>query len=195
MMKLNQKGFAPIAILLVIGIIGIVGGTGFYIYKAQKDTNKSLNNASASNNSSANTAKNQSGSNQQQQAATPKPTENKNPGYVTIAEWGVAARIGDTANSDKLTYRIAKDENGDDTAYFLLTENISKNCREVGLALHKKTTGDNSKYTKIGQGYYAPTAAPISMCDKFTNEEKAIVLLNELSASIEKNDFEFKASN
>lgn len=194
-MKLNQKGFTLLSILLVIVVIGIVGGTGFYVYKAQKDTKQSLTNVSTSNNASADTTKKQDNTNQQQQTATPKPAENKNPGYVTIVEWGVAARIGNTANSEKLTYRIAKDEYGDDTAYFLLTENVSKNCREVGLALHRKTTGENSKYAKIGQGYYTPSATPMSMCDKFANEQKAIVLLNELSASLDKYDYEFKASN
>ncbi len=45
MTKFNQKGIGALPILLLIVIVGLIGGTGYFVYQAQKDTNKSLDNA------------------------------------------------------------------------------------------------------------------------------------------------------
>ena len=45
MKTLDQKGFGIVQTLLLVIIIGLIGGTGYYVYNAQKDTNKSLDNA------------------------------------------------------------------------------------------------------------------------------------------------------
>ena len=189
-MKTNENGFAIVGGLLIALAISMVGGTGYYVYSSQKATRQSLENASAAN------AQVQPAEKKQEVQNNPvQPVENKNPGYVIIKEWGIAARIGSTANSDKLTYRIDKDDYGDDTAYFMLKESVSKNCREVGVALHRKLSGDNSKYAKIGNAFYAPTAAPTSICDKSVNEDAAIKLLEELTTSVNNLDYEFKLSD
>lgn len=44
MQKINQKGFRALQVLLLIVLVGIIGGTGLLVYKAQKDTNRSLDN-------------------------------------------------------------------------------------------------------------------------------------------------------
>lgn len=194
MTKINQEGFALMLGLLVLTIVGIVAGGGFYVYQAQKDAGQSLNKTSSTNNSTPDTPQKAS-PDPAKNNSTQKPVEDKNPGFFVITQWDVAVRIGSTTHSDKLTYRVAKDEYGDDTAYFLLTEEVSKNCREVGFALHRKTTPENSKYVKIGQAHYAPSSAPLSFCDKYTDEDKAVSLLNELSDSIAKFDYEFKPAN
>ncbi|MBI5357766.1 hypothetical protein HZB74_02870, partial [Candidatus Saccharibacteria bacterium] len=41
MKKLNQSGYGIIEILLIIVALTIVGGTGFYVYNANKDSSKS----------------------------------------------------------------------------------------------------------------------------------------------------------
>lgn len=41
----NQKGFGIVQVLLFIVLVGLITGTGFYIYKAQQNTNKSLDSA------------------------------------------------------------------------------------------------------------------------------------------------------
>lgn len=191
-MNKNQSGFALIEGLLILLIVAVIGGVGYYVYNSQKQTDRSLNSASSVSDNDSSTKRSDNSS------AKEKETEvmvNKNPGFVTISEWGVAAKIGSTDNSDKLTYRITKDEYGDDTAYFLLTDSVSTKCREVGLALHRKVGSDNSKYAKIGAASYAPSAALASMCDKQVGEEKAITLLNQLSTSINSYDYEFKVAN
>ncbi len=48
MTKLNSKGFSPLHILLLIVIVGMIGGVGYYVYNSQKKTNTSLDNAAKS---------------------------------------------------------------------------------------------------------------------------------------------------
>lgn len=45
MKKLGQGGFGLIEALIIIIILGIIGGTGFYVYKANKNTDESLSNS------------------------------------------------------------------------------------------------------------------------------------------------------
>jgi Tfp pilus assembly protein PilV len=44
-MKKNQSGFSAIEALLILVIVGIIGGTGWYVLQANKNTNNTLNNA------------------------------------------------------------------------------------------------------------------------------------------------------
>lgn len=45
-MKLrNQTGFGAVQLLLFVILIGLIGGSGYYVYKVQQNTNKSLDSA------------------------------------------------------------------------------------------------------------------------------------------------------
>lgn len=44
-MKNNQKGFSAVEGLLILVIVGIIGGVGYFVYNSQKSTNTSLDNA------------------------------------------------------------------------------------------------------------------------------------------------------
>jgi hypothetical protein len=44
-MNKNHKGFSAIPLLLIIVLIGIIGGTGWYVYNSNKKTNELLNSA------------------------------------------------------------------------------------------------------------------------------------------------------
>ncbi len=48
MKKLNSKGFGAIEALLILVIIGIIGGVGYFVYSSQKKTNTVLDNAAKS---------------------------------------------------------------------------------------------------------------------------------------------------
>lgn len=50
MKKLNHRGFSLPHLLLFIVILGLIGGTGWYVYNSNKKANKSLDNASADTN-------------------------------------------------------------------------------------------------------------------------------------------------
>lgn len=44
MKKLNEKGFGVVEGLLVVVIVALLGGAGFYVYNSNKKTSESLNN-------------------------------------------------------------------------------------------------------------------------------------------------------
>lgn len=44
MLRLNSKGFGLIECLLIFVIVGLIGGAGYYVYNAQKNTNETLDN-------------------------------------------------------------------------------------------------------------------------------------------------------
>ncbi len=73
MKKLNQRGFSPIAILLALILVVLVGFTGYYVYNSQKkDDNKAVTPAPAN------------------AAATPsQPSAQDTQKYLVIKEWGV----------------------------------------------------------------------------------------------------------
>lgn len=48
MKQLNQKGIAALAVILLIIVAGIIGGSGWYVYNAQKKTQQTLDNTSKS---------------------------------------------------------------------------------------------------------------------------------------------------
>lgn len=78
-MKLNQKAFSAVEALLIIVIVGILGGTGYYVYHANKTTNDTLSSA----------AKDASGS--PKFVAKKKTPSSTSPSQksLTINEWGV----------------------------------------------------------------------------------------------------------
>jgi type II secretory pathway pseudopilin PulG len=44
-MKINQKGFSLVEGLVLLVIVGIIGGVGYFVYNSQKQTNMSLDNS------------------------------------------------------------------------------------------------------------------------------------------------------
>jgi hypothetical protein len=48
MPKLTQKGFAVLEAVLIFVIVGILGGTGYYVYNSNKTSNDTLNKAGSS---------------------------------------------------------------------------------------------------------------------------------------------------
>lgn len=48
MKKLNSQGFGAVEMLLVVIIVGLIGGVGYFVYNSQKAINKSLDKANSS---------------------------------------------------------------------------------------------------------------------------------------------------
>lgn len=89
--SLNQRGFGAVEALLIIVIVGIVGGTGYYVYRA--------NNNSTNTQDSAQTDANTAAPHKKTDA---KPTVQ----YETLTEWGVRAPV---SGSLKLQYTMSSD--------------------------------------------------------------------------------------
>ncbi len=53
MKKLNSKGSSPLHIVLVLVIVGLIAGVGYYVYNSQKETKQNLDNANSSLNSAS----------------------------------------------------------------------------------------------------------------------------------------------
>ena len=48
MKKMNQKGTGVVEVVLLLVLVGLIVGVGYYVYNSQKKTNESLDNASQS---------------------------------------------------------------------------------------------------------------------------------------------------
>jgi len=55
-MKKNQSGFSIVEGLLILIIVGIIGGTGWYVWQAKNNTDDNLSSATKTSNSSQSTA-------------------------------------------------------------------------------------------------------------------------------------------
>jgi len=157
-MKLNKYGFATVEIAVAIVVLVLLGGVGYYVYSARND-DKSQSNKTAS--SQTNSKTNESPSTIKDQ---PEKVQNKNQGYVVVKEWGIAVRIGDKSNAEKIEYEIRKSPAGDDAVYFLLNKDVSSTCREIGFGLVRSTTEVNYKYVLVNNTYYASIGMPAQDC-------------------------------
>ena len=90
----NQKGFAAVESLLIVVIIVLIAGVGYYVWNAQKQANATLDAASKSAQSSP--------------AVTKKPTATAEKKYFTIKEWGIQAPYNGGLT---LEYKVDSDSN------------------------------------------------------------------------------------
>ena len=83
MKKLNQKGFTAIEAILILVIVAIIGGTGFYVYNSNKKSDKTSETTESTI------------------AQSPAPTEAK---YLSVKEWRVKFKVSDDTPSG-VTYK------------------------------------------------------------------------------------------
>ena len=87
MKKLNQKGFGAVEIVLLVVLVGIIAGAGWYVYQSQKKTKESLDNANQN-------IEQISKSNKEINEADKK-SENSSKKYLEIKELGVKVELDD----------------------------------------------------------------------------------------------------
>lgn len=93
----NQKGFGVIETLLVLVIIGMIGGTAYYVYNSNKQEPQVSNSSTQNQNQSTEKTEESKEKNSSQEQ------EEK---YLTIKEWD--ARIKLTSNSEDLYYELSE---------------------------------------------------------------------------------------
>ena len=84
----NQKGFTAIEAVLIVVILAIIGGTGYYVYQANNKSTDTQNTAQLN-----------------AESAVPHKAAGKTT-YTTITEWGVRAPY---SGSLKLQYTLSSD--------------------------------------------------------------------------------------
>jgi type II secretory pathway pseudopilin PulG len=99
MKKLNSLGFTLVEGLLIVVIVGLITGVGFYVWHSKQATEKNLDQA----NQSANSSQNKLVGNKKPTTSQPTKTTIQ---YFEIKEWGVRAPI---SNGDTFTYKFSAD--------------------------------------------------------------------------------------
>jgi hypothetical protein len=157
MKKLTSQGFTAFEAILIVVILAIIAGTGFYVYHANKKASDTLNTASKA----------------QSEPSVHKNTGTKlsasSQGFFTIKEWGVRAPY---TGSDTFSYGL---EDGGQSATVLSKKVTASDsaCTTYGagqigqyLATDSAGTDDSDLtvaqdakdhpglYTKVGENYY-----------------------------------------
>ncbi len=128
--KLSQKGFAPLQVVLAIIVIAIIGGTGYFVYNANKKASDTLNTATKAS-----------------QSSVPK-THKSNPKSATPATPASAAYTADApCQTAQLSLALAKDLGSvmnQPAVYFSLTNTSKAACTVNGYPSLKLYTASNS---------------------------------------------------
>jgi hypothetical protein len=113
MKKLNgQKGFTAVAGLLLLVIVGIIGGTGWYVWRAQQSVSESSKNTDYTVTTGVAKA-----------SESTKPATQSTTSYLVIKEWGVKLPL----------------YNDDSNAYYTYNSSASLNVKYYdGITLHDK---------------------------------------------------------
>jgi prepilin-type N-terminal cleavage/methylation domain-containing protein len=159
----NQSGFGAIELILVLVIVALISGVGYFVYQSKKNTDKTL----ASTSSSEGTP---------QKSTTTKPTttntsQSNSASYLVIKEWGVEIPL--TTDIKDAYYAKLKNDTFSEENYAIGTKSLTEldaNCAAENLSVSiilrqtvlehdanaKKNDPMNSPvYTiKIGNYYY-----------------------------------------
>ena len=149
-MKKNQKGFSVVGGLIVLVVVCVIGGTGWYIWQSRdKSTQQATNKAEES------------------KEEVPE-VENNSSEYLEIKDWNVKVRLGD-ANPNLLSYKYYETS----VSLYLkssVTNNVS--CRDLGIGISKTFTskismdGDPRSYKKLGDYTYVVKGSPFGCGDE-----------------------------
>lgn len=187
--RYGQNGFAVLEIILLVVIVGLIAGAGWYVYNSQHKTKNDLNNISSSETTLQKTTKSASTSN----PATSQTTTQK---YLVISQWGVKVPL--TSDIADLTYTIDSAGSGVsfNSAKFVTLTNGQCNLANVDyLGRMLKTTDPNAPYLggtyasffslkQIGSNYYA-YVLPIQMyCQQTPSNQTQIDYFNSAKTSI-----------
>ncbi len=108
MKKLNNRGFSALELLLILLLIAIIGGVGYYVYNAQKDAQKTQDKTKTA----------------QSEQVAEVPQQDK---YLEIKQWGVRFKLN--ADAEATYYKLrAEDETADYADIYNSTFDTFKNA-------------------------------------------------------------------
>ncbi len=93
----SQSGFSALEVVLIIVVVGVIAGAGWFVWHAKK------NNSTQSSNSQTSQAQDST------KASSGSADEKTSDSYLTVSEWGV--QIPRTAELSDVTYEMASDGN------------------------------------------------------------------------------------
>jgi type II secretory pathway pseudopilin PulG len=140
MKKLSQKGFGIVEVLLLVVLVGIIAGAGWYVYQSQKKTNASLDK----------TNQNIESISKSQKTVVDSTKSKDNTKYLVIKEWGVEIPLSADIEDATYTYK----QIGDGSTAYLSTAKLTAmdpNCgpdkTSVG-AIFRQTTAQHDENVK-----------------------------------------------
>lgn len=167
MIRLNNEGFGVIEALLLLIIVGIIGGTGFYVYNANKSTSNGNENTIVK---------------QDSKPEEPKTTKDPNEDYLVIKEWGVKIPLTNLLKSAR--YEM---HNKDGYAQLLvdIDGDSAKNCsNEASIVridkyspnaenFRERTSDLDENASKIGNVYYRIEPSQAACSDNEAIQDQA----------------------
>ncbi len=141
----SQKGFAVVESLLVVVVLLIAGGTGFYVYHASKTASDTLAAASQSSQSSPGKAA------KAINARQPSPPAS----YLDITQWNV--KIGLSQASEGASYKVAGNDTSNPPIFLevfssqgaAIVSPAGKNCENEYIALLMRLPKDDPRWKDI----------------------------------------------
>jgi competence protein ComGC len=121
-MNKSQKGFGAVELLLILIIVGMLGGIGWYVYSSNKNTDSVLNNTS---NSTVSPSKSKSASSSQSTTSSKK--------YLEVSELGIKFELTDKL---KNAYYVKTDD-----GYFVSVHDFDSNPNFAGCKAGVGDTG------------------------------------------------------
>jgi hypothetical protein len=174
-MKKNQKGFSALEGLLIVVIVGMLGGVGWYVWHSQQQVDKTYFQTS---NSSVRPRPKIS-STTSPQSSTNKEDPNKD--YLVIKEWGVKLPMAD---ADKVSYSYlatCSDPSGIGTCDSTIGLNVNsellqdKTCK-ISVGMSRYTSFDQraaDSFTKVGKYYFGEGGSPYNCGNDHDNNLNA----------------------
>ena len=158
-MNKTQKGFAALEAILIIVILVIIGGTGYYVWHSKQQTDKTLSQAEKTSQITPRiTAKKASNT-------STSTSSSKSASYVNLTEWGIKIKIRDADKvvftiDDSVTKPYGIDAIGTAGPKFKPEALVDKSC-EPGVSLYRsnQSPGDFAN-KKVNEKYYWITGGP-----------------------------------
>jgi type II secretory pathway pseudopilin PulG len=129
-MNKTQKGFAVVEVTLLLVLVSIIAGTGYFVWHSKKQADKSLNTAANTNQTASSKSSSSKGSNPSNHSTNSQSSNSAlSSQYLVITQWGVEMPI--TADIKDAYYDVLENNEGDPNLYGLSTHvlaSLDSNC-------------------------------------------------------------------